>query len=148
MSKLVRISRAVQSSMLFNGRPLHFSFCLTKLVRVQSADGTKRIEVNSNEQVASLYQKTLNEFKIDASRRDEWALFLDRNREKPIKAGSGLVGQLVKHGDIIYLFQSQFGVSSEQSMAPTVDPNVEEDEIDQILARQDGKIVRGRDEQL
>lgn len=96
--------------------------------------------------MSSLYQKTMKEFKIDPSRHDEWFLYLDRNKDTLLKNSStSPVGQLVKHGDLIYLFQTAFSAES----APTNETvHVEEDEVDQILAKQDGKIIRGLDEQL
>ena len=118
----------------------------SKLVRVQSPDGTKRIEVNSSEQVSTLYQKVMKEFTIDPSRHSEWFLYLDRNKDNLLKPGSSsAVGQMVKHGDLIYLFQATFASESTNTSEPV---SVEEDEVDQILAKQDGKIIRGPDEQL
>lgn len=119
------------------------------LVRVQSPDGTKRIEVNSSEHAASLYRKTRDEFKIDASHHDEWFLYLDRNRSNLLSPGStSSLGQIIKHGDLIYLFQTSSETTNTNSNMSDKVANVEEDEVDQLLAKQDGKIIRGPDEQL
>lgn len=108
----------------------------------------KRIEMSSSEKVSSLYQKTLNEFKIDPSHHSEWFLYLDRNKENLLTPGSGgSLGQIIKHGDLIYLFQTALSSSNANTASETLN-NVEEDEVDQILAKQDGKIIRGLDEQL
>lgn len=61
-----------------------------------------------------------------------------------------------RHGDMLFLFpSSQPGSSSEnmdtsgsQGMRHIGVPQVVEDEIDQYLIKQDGKIYRNRDQQL
>lgn len=60
-----------------------------------------------------------------------------------------------RHGDLLFLFPSGLaGPSSEMEMSAPLGlkacgaPNVVEDEIDQYLSRQDGKIYRSRDPQL
>lgn len=60
-----------------------------------------------------------------------------------------------RHGDLLFLFPSSLaGPSSEmETSAPPGlracgAPSVAEDEIDQYLSKQDGKIYRGRDPQL
>lgn len=62
---------------------------------------------------------------------------------------------LNRHGDLLFLFPSNLaGPSSEmetsapQGLKACGAPNVVEDEIDQYLSRQDGKIYRSRDPQL
>lgn len=62
---------------------------------------------------------------------------------------------LNRHGDLLFLFPSSLaGPSSEMetSAPPGIKalgaPSVLEDEIDQYLSRQDGKIYRSRDPQL
>lgn len=62
---------------------------------------------------------------------------------------------LNRHGDLLFLFPSSLaGPSSEMETSATGAlkalgaPNVVEDEIDQYLSRQDGKIYRSRDPQL
>lgn len=61
-----------------------------------------------------------------------------------------------RHGDMLFLYPSSpAGSSSEtmdtsvsQSLRPAGAPQVVEDEIDQYLIKQDGKIYRNRDQQL
>lgn len=62
---------------------------------------------------------------------------------------------LNRHGDLLFLFPSNLaGPSSEMETSASVGlkafgvPNVVEDEIDQYLSKQDGKIYRSRDPQL
>lgn len=68
---------------------------------------------------------------------------------------STYVCHLNRHGDLLFLFPSSLaGPSSEMetSTPPGLKalgaPTVVEDEIDQYLSRQDGKIYRSRDPQL
>lgn len=67
------------------------------------------------------------------------------------------LGQLCppRHGDLLFLFpESLAGPSSEMETSSPLGlkasgaPSVVEDEIDQYLSRQDGKIYRSRDPQL
>ena len=61
-----------------------------------------------------------------------------------------------RHGDMLFLYPSSpAGSSSEtmdtsvsQGLRPVGAPQVVEDEIDQYLIKQDGKIYRNRDQQL
>lgn len=61
-----------------------------------------------------------------------------------------------RHGDMLFLYPSSpAGCSSEtmdtsvsQGLRPVGAPQVVEDEIDQYLIKQDGKIYRNRDQQL
>ena len=62
---------------------------------------------------------------------------------------------LNRHGDLLFLFPSSLaGPSSEMETSAPLGlkasgaPSVVEDEIDQYLSRQDGKIYRSRDPQL
>lgn len=62
---------------------------------------------------------------------------------------------LNRHGDLLFLFPSSLaGPSSEMETSTPLGfkalgaPNVVEDEIDQYLSKQDGKIYRSRDPQL
>lgn len=62
---------------------------------------------------------------------------------------------LNRHGDLLFLFPSNLaGPSTEMETSTSGGlktfgaPNVVEDEIDQYLSKQDGKIYRSRDPQL
>lgn len=112
------------------------------MIRVQSPDGTKRVEL-TKESLAGLYEKVFKEFKIDASLVKEWSLYLDRNRSNHIPNTKNTpANEVVSHGDMIYLLQET------TQKTESIGQHVEEDDVDKELIKQDGKISRGRDEQL
>lgn len=112
------------------------------MIRVQSPDGTKRVEV-SKENLAALYEKIFKEFKIEGTQVNEWSLYLDRNRSSHIPNTKNTpVTEVISHGDMIYLLPETTG------KIETIGQHVEEDDVDKELIKQDGKINRGRDEQL
>ena len=113
-----------------------------QLIRVQSPEGTKRIEVNK-ESLSSLYDKIIKEFNIDSSKINEWGLYLDRNRSNHIpNTKNTQASEIISYGDMIYLLP----VQSQKNQQTSVD--VEEDEVDKELQKLDGKISRNRDEQM
>ncbi len=112
---------------------------------MQSPEGTKRIELPKDTFLAHLYERVYAEFKIDPSRHAEWSLFADRNKQAHIpNSKRTLLNSVVAHGDMIYLMPS----ATNQSQTQQDLSRIEEDEVDLELAKQDGKITRGRDEQL
>ncbi len=112
------------------------------MIRVQSPDGTKRIEL-IKESLAGLYEKVFKEFKIDSSQTNEWSLYLDRNKSNHIpNTKNTLANEVVNHGDMIYLLQET------SQKTEIIGQHVEEDDVDKELIKQDGKINRDRDEQL
>lgn len=123
-----------------------------QLIRVQSPEGVKRIE-SQHDSTHTLYSKVLKEFGIEPS-SNAWSLYLDRNRSKLLpRANSKSVASVLKHGDLIYLLpeavphsDAMEGIQKggEQVAAPTV----ELDEVDKILSKADGRVIRKRDEQL
>jgi nuclear protein localization family protein 4 len=120
------------------------------LVRIQSPDGTKRLEL-LNESLKNLYDKVFKEFSIEID-SSEWELFLDRDRGKLIpKVGSKMVKSILKHGDMIYLLKSKHDEMEHEDSTPSQESKVftqEEDEVDSFLRKFDGKIERKRDAQL
>lgn len=117
-----------------------------KLIRVQSPDGTKRVELAKDSTVSQLYEKVFKEFSIDASRFHEWGIFADRNKTSQLSNSKRThIHDLVSHGDMIYLMPAVAGASANASNDLA---NVQEDDVDVELAKQDGKIKRERDEQL
>ncbi len=112
------------------------------MIRVQSPDGTKRVEL-TKESLAGLYEKVFKEFKIETAQANEWILYFDRNRTNQIPNTKNTpANEVVNHGDMIYLFQET------AQKTETIGQHVEEDDVDKELIKQDGKISRGRDEQL
>ncbi|XP_073092209.1 nuclear protein localization protein 4 homolog isoform X2 [Manis javanica] len=124
------------------------------IIRVQSPDGIKRITATKRETAATFLKKVAKEFGFQ---NNGFSVYINRNKTGEITASSNKSLNLlkIKHGDLLFLFPSSLaGPSSEMetSAPPGLKacgaPNVVEDEIDQYLSRQDGKIYRSRDPQL
>uniref|UniRef100_A0A493TQB6 Nuclear pore localisation protein Npl4 ubiquitin-like domain-containing protein n=2 Tax=Anatinae TaxID=2068716 RepID=A0A493TQB6_ANAPP len=126
-----------------------------QIIRVQSPDGVKRITATKRETVATFLKKVAKEFGF---RNNGFSVYTNRNRTGEITASQNKSLNLlkIKHGDMLFLYPSSpAGSSSEtmdtsvsQSLRPAGAPQVVEDEIDQYLIKQDGKIYRNRDQQL
>ncbi|XP_032097241.1 nuclear protein localization protein 4 homolog isoform X2 [Cebus imitator] len=124
------------------------------IIRVQSPDGVKRITATKRETAATFLKKVAKEFGFQ---NNGFSVYINRNKTGEITASSNKSLNLlkIKHGDLLFLFPSSLaGPSSEMetSVPPGFKgfgaPNVVEDEIDQYLSKQDGKIYRSRDPQL
>uniref|UniRef100_A0AAA9RST8 NPL4 homolog, ubiquitin recognition factor n=5 Tax=Bovidae TaxID=9895 RepID=A0AAA9RST8_BOVIN len=127
---------------------------LVSIIRVQSPDGVKRITATKRETAATFLKKVAKEFGFQ---NNGFSVYINRNKTGEITASSNKSLNLlkIKHGDLLFLFPSNLaGPSSEmetsapQGLKACGAPNVVEDEIDQYLSRQDGKIYRSRDPQL
>lgn len=119
-----------------------------------SPDGVKRITATKRETAAAFLKKVAKEFGFQ---NNGFSVYINRNKTGEITASSTKSLSLLKiqHGDLLFLFPSSLaGPSSEMetSAPPGLKacgaPNVVEDEIDQYLSKQDGKIYRSRDPQL
>jgi nuclear protein localization protein 4 homolog len=76
------------------------------------------------------------------------SLFLDREKSRQLnKSRNTNVSELISHGEMIYLLPSSASASSSASQNNR-NELVVEDQIDQILAQQDGRIYRKADEQM
>nr|XP_058141166.1 nuclear protein localization protein 4 homolog [Dasypus novemcinctus] len=124
------------------------------IIRVQSPDGVKRITTTKRESAAAFLKKVAKEFGFQ---NNGFSVYINRNKTGEITASSNKSLNLlkIKHGDLLFLFPSSLaGPSSEMETSPSLGPKapgapgVEEDEIDQYLSKQDGKIYRSRDPQL
>ncbi|KAB1266443.1 Nuclear protein localization protein 4-like protein [Camelus dromedarius] len=133
------------------------------IIRVQSPDGVKRITATKRETAAAFLKKD-QEPKVENKVAKEFgfqnngfSVYINRNKTGEITASSNKSLNLlkIKHGDLLFLFPSSLaGPSAEMETSAPVGlkacgaPHVVEDEIDQYLSRQDGKIYRSRDPQL
>uniref|UniRef100_A0A8C4LAI4 NPL4 homolog, ubiquitin recognition factor n=1 Tax=Equus asinus TaxID=9793 RepID=A0A8C4LAI4_EQUAS len=125
-----------------------------QIIRVQSPDGVKRITATKRETAATFLKKVAKEFGFQ---NNGFSVYINRNKTGEITASSNKSLNLlkIKHGDLLFLFPSSLaGPSSEMETSTPPGfkafgaPNVVEDEIDQYLSKQDGKIYRSRDPQL
>ncbi|XP_064545601.1 nuclear protein localization protein 4 homolog isoform X2 [Drosophila montana] len=135
------------------------------LIRVQSAEGIKRIEISPKSNLKQLYDSVQNALKVDG-----FGLFMERSFATELQAnGSQLVGSMLKHGDMLYLKQIA-GTSSRRTSTTAIENlsynsaaklsteklgnnarssiNVIEDEVDLQLLKSDGTIKRERDSKL
>ncbi|XP_044152368.1 nuclear protein localization protein 4 homolog [Bufo gargarizans] len=126
------------------------------IIRIQSPEGVKRISASNRETAATFLKKIAKEFGF---RNNGFSVYLNRNRTGEISPSQNKSLNLlkIKHGDMLFLFPSSAaGPSSEvmdtsavaQSSRPASTPLVVEDDIDQYLNKQEGKIYRNRDPQL
>ncbi len=115
-----------------------------KLIRVQSPDGTKRLEI-TKESLAQLYERVFAEFRLEISQISRWSLFTDREHLNRLPhCRNTLASDVVAHGDMIYLLQAaEKNVTNQES-----EIQVNEDQIDMVLDKQDGMIFRKKDDLL
>lgn len=114
------------------------------LLRVQSPDGTKRIQI-SNESLEQLYVNVFNEFGIIGEHCDKWGIFKDREKHNRLANSKRTRAmEVCSHGDMIYLLQ----VNKNNVSSDVTDTVCVEDEVDNILDKQDGLIKRDKDEML
>ncbi|XP_031788253.1 nuclear protein localization protein 4 homolog isoform X2 [Nasonia vitripennis] len=144
------------------------------LLRVQSAEGTKRVEVQPSDTVSQLFEKIYDVFELQSF---GFGLYKQRNQKEEIVStrSKTVQGVGLKHGDMLYLAPingavlwdtpSTSSASNDVSSEPMdVTPstskgsqgqqttnnflrplsNVVEDEVDQQLWKLDGKIQRKR----
>uniref|UniRef100_A0A9J7XWH4 NPL4 homolog, ubiquitin recognition factor n=1 Tax=Cyprinus carpio carpio TaxID=630221 RepID=A0A9J7XWH4_CYPCA len=112
----------------------------TNVVRVQSPEGMKKITLTKRETAAAFLKKVAKEFSFSSN---GFSVYLNRNKTGEILSQNKTLSLLkIKHGDMLFLFPSSAGPSSENM------DTIQEDEIDQYLSKQEGKIYRNRDPQL
>ncbi|XP_063312362.1 nuclear protein localization protein 4 homolog [Pelobates fuscus] len=127
----------------------------TITIRVQSPEGVKRIDASKRESAATFLKKVAKEFGF---RNNGFSVYVNRNRTGEISASQNKSLNLlkIKHGDMLFLFPRNAAGPSTEVMdtsaltqsRPMSAPQVVEDEIDQYLNKQDGKIYRNKDPQL
>uniref|UniRef100_A0A7N8X4R5 Nuclear protein localization protein 4 homolog n=1 Tax=Mastacembelus armatus TaxID=205130 RepID=A0A7N8X4R5_9TELE len=111
------------------------------IIRVQSPDGMKKIPSTKRETAAAFLKKVAKEFGFSSN---GFSVYQNRNKTGEIVSQNKTLSLLkIKHGDMLFLFPSGPSTSPGEVM-----DTVQEDEIDQYLAKQDGKIYRNKDPQL
>ncbi|KAL5273586.1 NPLOC4 family protein [Megaselia abdita] len=132
------------------------------LVRVQSPEGLKRIELSKNTNIKDLYELVRETLKLEDY---GFSLFKERNFTSEIISSRSqtIASQNIKHGDMIF-FKQVAGISerrasavaidkissaaASQSFQPVLKNEVKEDPVDLLLAKEDGRIKRERDSKL
>eukprot|EP00112_Aurelia_sp_Birch-Aquarium-sp1_P019702 Seg4931.1 transcript_id=Seg4931.1/GoldUCD/mRNA.D3Y31 product="Nuclear protein localization protein 4-like" protein_id=Seg4931.1/GoldUCD/D3Y31 len=112
------------------------------IIRVQSREGTKRVEIAPRDRPKHLYEKVRNDLKLE---KNGWALFKSRDgsdliREKDSKSVKD-VG--LRHGDMVFIKEDVPSAPQKAS-----DDWLFEEEIDVTLSNEDGLTNRKRDPQL
>lgn len=92
------MSRYVQCN--DKGANIFFSF---KILRVQSPEGTKRIEIKASDTTCSLFERVHDSFEMNSF---AFGLYRERNQKNEIASSkTKTVSNLgLRHGDMIYLF--------------------------------------------
>ncbi|XP_014665773.1 PREDICTED: nuclear protein localization protein 4 homolog [Priapulus caudatus] len=111
------------------------------IIRVQSCEGTKRIQTTKSESTDKFLEKVCAAFNLASS---QYRLYTDREKTKEIKQTAKPISTFkykLKHGDLLSL------VVLDSPRPPGGDKGmpVIEDEIDVFLNKQDGKVDRGPD---
>ncbi|MGH0145462.1 UNVERIFIED_CONTAM: hypothetical protein FKN15_059894 [Acipenser sinensis] len=139
-------------------------------IRVQSPDGMIKVSATKRDTAAAFLKKVAKEFGFSTN---GFSVYQNRNKTGEITSQSKSLSLLkIKHGDMLYLFPlaapgpsgeimdvaappstsstSSSSLSRPQSSLsrPQTTTQITEDEIDQYLAKQDGKIYRNQDPQL
>ena len=119
------------------------------IIRVQSHEGTKRIECAPNETVSSFIIKVKDLFSLD---HITWKLYLHKNRTGEIRnSKKSLSSAKLKHGDMLYLVTNQIlqnaadgavSMPSGEAKNSSMDSDflIPEDEIDVKMWQTDGRI--------
>ncbi|CAL1686966.1 unnamed protein product [Lasius platythorax] len=144
------------------------------ILRVQSSEGTKRIEVLTSDTLSQLYEKVYEAFHLNSF---GFTLCKQRNQKEPLTSTRSrtVLGTGLSHGDMLYLvpangtqlwsapstssasnntstepgpIDTTNGITNRTSGLSRSLTNVVEDDVDEQLWKLDGKIQRKRDEKL
>ena len=111
------------------------------IIRIQSSEGTKRIECSPNESVASFLKKVSSLHNLTHSK---WKLCMQRNKSGEIRKTEKRLSSLkLKHGDIVYLFADNGladGAYESSNSNSSFENSVLEDDIDVSMWKIDGRI--------
>lgn len=138
------------------------------ILRVQSPDGTKRVECDSNDSTALLYDKIQSAFNLPSVFCFTIYKCRDKSKLIPSQERKHLSVYSLKHGDMVYLVytdrlsncsdqekgQSLTAKASDSSAgqsttaAASSSGSIAEDEVDVFLSNQSGLIDRQRDDKL
>ncbi|XP_062507757.1 nuclear protein localization protein 4 homolog [Corticium candelabrum] len=122
------------------------------IIRIQSREGTKRIDVLPSETCRTLWMKIAEEFGLNVN-HSNWSVCRDRNStvlfpctKKPLSSAG------LRHGDMVFIAlpeQRAMDTSSSSTDAEAGSvQGVKEDEVDVLLSKESGRIERERDAQL
>ncbi|CAF4214808.1 unnamed protein product, partial [Rotaria sordida] len=81
----------------------------TSILRVQSSDGTKRIDISSQDTYKTIYQKVAQAFSLSSI--EDFTLYKEKNKQSPLGRTQNRTN--FKHGDMIYL------VAERENLFPT-----------------------------
>ncbi|MBN3286807.1 NPL4 protein, partial [Polyodon spathula] len=161
--------KIIQTRNTAAGRPAPGRMAESITIRVQSPDGMIKVSATKRDTAAAFLKKVAKEFGFSTN---GFSIYQNRNKTGEITPQSKSLSLLkIKHGDMLYLFPSAApgpsgeimdvaappstsSTSSSLSRAqsslsrPQTTTQITEDEIDQYLAKQDGKIYRNQDPQL
>ncbi|KAK7082164.1 Nuclear protein localization protein 4, partial [Halocaridina rubra] len=144
------------------------------IIRIQSTEGTKRVEVKPTESTKSLFEKVHRAFELSGFK---FALYTTRDKKNEIVSSpkKTIKGCKLAHGDMIFMFgvdgplHFDTGASpstshsvnnvnnaiavkpSTLSVAPVVANSIKsdviEDNVDKLIEKEDGKINRKKNAQ-
>jgi len=136
------------------------------LLRIQTPDGMRRLEVGGADTVNTLYEKVQTLLNLQTN---GWAIFKDRGLKEELSKSTRktLKGLQLSHGDVIYMKETEHltntpspdmeepsssgrdsSASNEIVASENAVINVVEDEIDVVLSHQSGLIKRKKHPQL
>ncbi|CAF3996879.1 unnamed protein product [Rotaria magnacalcarata] len=133
------------------------------ILRVQSPEGTKRINITAQDTYKNLYEKVVDAFSLSSS--DDFILYKETHKKSPIDRSSLRIN--FRHGDQIYLVPEHdnvfskpsnvsFVIKSDHPIDISTSPlsfiskliDIKEDDVDLQLDKVDGKIPRQQDSRL
>jgi len=115
------------------------------VIAVQSQEGQKRVEVPPTAKTEELFKNVQVVFGLSSC---QFSLYKKQNKTLPVESSrtKTVKGEKLAHGDRLFMFpksQNLFANSNSSSQSsPKVPPVVVEDDIDQELSKEEGKIPK------